>query len=123
MKFCLLVEQSDVVRKIAKHILEEEHYLVIEADNGKTALDMVKRGAPDLILVDWQVQSSGALEFLQQVQPLLDENKRTRIIYCMTENNPVMVGKAITAGATEVMMKPFTRQMFLTQLNGPAIAA
>jgi two-component system, chemotaxis family, chemotaxis protein CheY len=123
MQFCLLVEQSDVVRKIAKHILEEQHYLVIEAGDGKTALEMVKRGAPDLILLDWQIQGPGALEFLNKVQPLLDENKRTRIIYCLTENDPAMIGKAITAGATEVMMKPFTRQSFLMQLNKPALAA
>jgi two-component system, chemotaxis family, chemotaxis protein CheY len=123
MKFCLLVEQSDVIRKIAKHLLEEEHYLVIEATDGKSALDLVKRGAPDLILLDWQVQSVSALEFLAQVQPLLDENKSTRILYCTTENDPAVISKAITAGATDVLMKPFNRQMFLTKLTSQALAA
>jgi two-component system, chemotaxis family, chemotaxis protein CheY len=123
MKFCLLVEQSDVIRKIAKHLLEEEHYLVVEADNGKTALDLFKRGAPDLIVLDWQVQNIGALEFLVQIQPLLDENKRTRIIYCTTENDPIVISKALNAGATDILMKPFNRQMFISKLQPQLIAA
>jgi two-component system, chemotaxis family, chemotaxis protein CheY len=123
MKFCLLVEPSDVIRKIAKHILEEENYLVLEAADGKTALDLVKRGAPDLILLDWQVQVVGALEFLAQVQFLLDDNKPTRILYCTTENDPAVIAKAINAGATDVLMKPFTRQMFLSKLTKHAFAA
>jgi two-component system, chemotaxis family, chemotaxis protein CheY len=123
MKFCLLVEQSDVIRKIAKHILEEENYLVIEALDSKTALELVKRGAPDLIILDWQVQAPGALELLALIQPLLDEHKLTRILYCTTENDPVQVAKALTAGATDVLMKPFNRQSFLTKLTSHALAA
>ena len=123
MKFCLLVEQSDVIRKIARHILENEHYLVVEATDGNTALDLFKRGAPDLIVLGWQVQSIGALEFLAQIQPLLDENKRTRIIYCTTENDPLVIAKAMNAGATEVLFKPFTRKMFMAKLQPQAIAA
>ena len=123
MKFCLLVEQSDVIRKIAKHLLEEEHYLVVEADNGKTALDMFKRGVPDLILLDWQVKNIGALEFLAQIQPLLDDNKRTRIVYCTTENDPAVISKALQASATDVLMKPFTRKMFMAKLQPAALAA
>jgi two-component system, chemotaxis family, chemotaxis protein CheY len=123
MKFCLLVEQSDVVRKIAKHLLEEEHYLVVEAGNGQTALDLFKRGVPDLMLLDWQVQDMGALELLAQIQPLLDENRRTRIIYCTTENDPVIIAKARQAGASDVLMKPFTRRMFMDKLLPSALAA
>ena len=123
MKFCLLVEQSDVIRKIAKHILEDENYLVIEAADSKSALEVVKRGAPDLILLDWQVQGPGALEFLAQIQPLLDENKPTRVLYCTTENDPVAISKAIGTGATDVLMKPFNRQSFLTKLTSHALAA
>jgi two-component system, chemotaxis family, chemotaxis protein CheY len=123
MKFCLLVEQSEVIRKIAKHILEEEHYLVIEADNGKTALDLVKRGAPDLILLDWQVPGMAALDFLANIQPLLEEGKQTRIVFCTTEHDPVVIAKAISAGASDVLMKPFTRQMFVSKLTNQPLAA
>jgi two-component system, chemotaxis family, chemotaxis protein CheY len=123
MKFCLLVEQSDVIRKIAKHILEDENYLVIEATDSKSALELVMRGAPDLILLDWQVQSPGVIEFLTQIQPLLDENKLTRVLYCTTENDPIAIAKALSAGATDVLMKPFNRQTFLTKLTSHALAA
>jgi two-component system, chemotaxis family, chemotaxis protein CheY len=123
MKFCLLVEQSDVIRKIAKHILEDENYLVLEAVDGNTALDLVKRGAPDLIVLDWQVKGVGALEFLAKVQPLLDAAKHTRILYCTSEHDPILIAKAISGGATDVLMKPFTRQMFLTKLTSHALAA
>jgi two-component system, chemotaxis family, chemotaxis protein CheY len=123
MKFCLLVEQSEVIRKIAKHILEDEHYLVIEADNGKSALELVKRGAPDLIMLDWQVQGMPALDFLAHVQPLLEDGKHTRIVFCTTEHDPAVIAKAINAGATDILMKPFTRQMFVSKLTSQPLAA
>lgn len=123
MKFCLLIEPSDVIRKIARHILEEQHYLVVEAADGTAGLELFKRGAPDLVLLDWQVQGVGALEFLSRIQVLLDENKPTRILYCTTENDPAMIAKAMNAGATDVLFKPFTRKMFMAKLQPEAMAA
>jgi two-component system, chemotaxis family, chemotaxis protein CheY len=132
MKFCLLVEQSEVIRKIAKSILEGEHFVVVEADNAKTALELFNRGAPDVILLDWQVPGSaqvpgaagqGAVDFLNQIKPKLDAGKMTRVVYCTTEHDAVQIGKAMTAGATDVLMKPFTRQMLLAKLQPRALAA
>jgi two-component system, chemotaxis family, chemotaxis protein CheY len=132
MKFCLLVEQSEVIRKIAKSILEGEHFVVVEADNTKTALELFNRGAPDVILLDWQVPGSaqvqgaagqGAIDFLTQIKPILDAGKMTRVVYCTTEHDSVQIGKAMTAGATDVLMKPFTRQMLLAKLQPRAVAA
>jgi two-component system, chemotaxis family, chemotaxis protein CheY len=123
MKFCLLVEQSEVIRKIAKRILEDEHFVVLEADVGHLALEMFARGAPDLVLIDWQIKSPGALAVLEQIQPLLDDGKASRIVYCTTEFDSVMISKAMLAGATDVLMKPFTKQMLLAKLQPRQLAA
>jgi two-component system, chemotaxis family, chemotaxis protein CheY len=123
MKFCLLIEQSEVIRKIAKRILEDEHFVVLEADVGRLGLEMFARGAPDLVLIDWQIKSPGVLEVLEKIQPLLDDSKATRVVYCTTECDSVMIGKAMLAGATDVLMKPFTKQMLLAKLQPRLLAA
>jgi two-component system, chemotaxis family, chemotaxis protein CheY len=112
--------------------LDGEHFLIVEADTADAALALFKKGAPDLILLDWQVPGSaklpgvpgqGAIDFLNQIKPLLAADKATRIVYCTTEHDTAQIGKAMAAGATDVLMKPFTRQMLLAKLQPRPLAA
>jgi two-component system, chemotaxis family, chemotaxis protein CheY len=123
MKFCLLAEPSEVIRKIAKRILEDEHYMVVEADNGTTAYELIERAMPDVIFLDWQLQSVGAVELLEKIQPLVDPERRPRIIFCTTDFDPVLAARVKAAGANDILTKPFTRKMLLAKLSLHALAA
>ena len=55
MKTCLVVDDSKVIRKVARHILETLDFTVTEACDGREALDACLASAPDVILLDWNM--------------------------------------------------------------------
>jgi two-component system, chemotaxis family, chemotaxis protein CheY len=123
MKYCLLVEQSEVIRKVAKRILEDENFVVIEAVSGQAALDVVKRAMPPFIFLDWQLPGLSALDFLAAIGPMITAENRPRIVYCTTEHDPAHFAKVYAAGVDDVLLKPFTRKMFVGKLHKLPMAA
>ena len=55
MKTCLVVDDSSVVRKIARRILEGLEFEVTEAEDGSKALEICQRQLPDAVLLDWNM--------------------------------------------------------------------
>lgn len=55
MKVCLVVDDSRVVRKVARKILEELHFACTEAEDGKQAMEACAQKMPDAILLDWNM--------------------------------------------------------------------
>ena len=68
MKTCLVVDDSRVIRMVAKKILEELDFAVIEAEDGKIALDTCKANLPDAVLLDWNMPVMDGLTFLQNLK-------------------------------------------------------
>ena len=52
MNYCLVVDDSEVIRKVARRILEGLHFEISEAENGLQAIEMCKTRTPDAILLD-----------------------------------------------------------------------
>jgi two-component system, chemotaxis family, chemotaxis protein CheY len=121
MKRCLIVDDSNVIRKVARGILEDLGYDISEAENGKEALAICKSNPPDVIFLDWQLPVMGALEFLRGLRLHLS-GKRPHIIYCTTENDFSDLSRAYAAGADDFMMKPFDRQMMLEKFAPTSMA-
>jgi CheY-like chemotaxis protein len=63
MRTCLVVDDSSVIRKVARRILEGLDFQIIEAEDGEKALDACKRGLPDAILLDWNMPVMDGYEF------------------------------------------------------------
>ena len=121
MKTCLVVDDSKVIRKVARHILESLKFKVEEAGNGQEALDQCKAETPDFILLDWNMPVMSGIEFLAA----LNEEalaKRPKIIFCTTENGIGHIREAIEAGADEYVMKPFDRETLEGKLQLVGVA-
>lgn len=114
-KSCLIVDDSKVIRKVARHILEALNYTVEEAADGREALDACRVSVPDVILLDWNMPVMSGIEFLRAIDddPL---SSRPKIVFCTTENGTAHIKAAITAGADEYIMKPFDRETLQTKL-------
>ncbi|MDX2307498.1 MAG: response regulator [Hyphomicrobium sp.] len=106
MKRCLIVDDSSVVRKIARHHLERLGYEVSEAENGKEALESYKSGYHDAILLDWQLPVMGAQEFLTGLR-IASRGRRPFVVYMPTEYDFQDINRAYSSGVDDVMMKPF----------------
>ena len=55
MKSCLIVDDSSVIRKVARRILEDMDFIVDEAEDGQEAYEKCAQEMPDVILLDWQM--------------------------------------------------------------------
>src|SRR6478735_3910004 len=106
MKSCLVVDDSKVIRKVARHILETLDYEVTEACDGQEALDACHESIPDVILLDWNMPVMSGIEFLRAIgaSPLA---RRLKVVFCTTENDIGHIRAALEAGADEYVMKPF----------------
>src|SRR6516164_573019 len=58
MKTCLIVDDSGIIRKVARRILESLKFQILEAENGEQAFDAYQRELPDAILLIISVASS-----------------------------------------------------------------
>jgi two-component system chemotaxis response regulator CheY len=117
MKQCLIVDDSSVVRKVARRIMEELAFDVREAEEGAQALDMCRKGMPDLILLDWSMPVMDGVEFLAHLRKELADGEKPKVVFCTTENDVAQIAKAMRAGADDFLMKPFDRDIVEAKLQ------
>ena len=106
MKSCLVVDDSRVIRTVARRILEEFDFAISEAENGQDALDACNDAMPDAVLLDWNMPVMNGLEFLQALRQLPGGDGPV-VIFCTTINDVAHIEQAIHSGANEYIMKPF----------------
>lgn len=106
MKTCLVVDDSRVIRKVARKIVEELGFACEEAQDGKVALDHCRKSMPDAILLDWNMPVMNGIDFLTTLRAE-QEGKRPVVVFCTTENDMAHITQALRAGADEYVMKPF----------------
>lgn len=116
MKSCLIVDDSRVIRKVSRHILETLGFSVEEAEHGQQALDKCDEAMPDVILLDWNMPVMSGIEFINQLRsrPTGGEPK---VVFCTTENDVAHIREAIDAGADEYVMKPFDHETLQIKLQ------
>ena len=100
------MDDSRVVRKVARRILEEISFDVAEAADGVEALAWCRAAMPDAILLDWNMPVMDGLEFLMQLRREPGGDK-PMVVFCTVENDPDHISRALDAGACEDIMKPF----------------
>jgi len=121
MKSCLVVDDSKVIRKVARHILETLDFSVDEAEDGREALRRCEAHMPDVVLLDWNMPVMGGIEFLRALRQSSFETQ-PKVVFCTTENDAAHIRAAIDAGADEYVMKPFDRETLQSKLQIVGIA-
>ncbi|MGE4528044.1 MAG: PleD family two-component system response regulator [Rhodospirillaceae bacterium] len=106
MKTCLIVDDSKVIRMVARKILQELGFATAEAEDGAKALDHCKGSLPEAVLLDWNMPVMNGIEFLVELRKLPGGDKPI-VVFCTTENDIQHIQQAIAAGASEYIMKPF----------------
>ncbi|WP_249276519.1 response regulator [Sphingomonas baiyangensis] len=115
-KTCLVVDDSKVIRKVARHILEGLAFTVREAADGREALDACLAEVPDVVLLDWNMPVMSGMDFLRALRDS-DLPTRPKVVFCTTENGMAYIRAAIEAGADEYVMKPFDRETLESKLQ------
>ena len=110
MKTCLVVDNSSVIRKVARRILEGLDFQIAEAENGEEAIEACREQIPDAILLDWNMPKMDGYEFLRALRRLPGGDK-PKVVFCTTENDVAHIARALHAGANEYIMKPFDKDI------------
>ncbi|HEY6916514.1 MAG TPA: response regulator [Allosphingosinicella sp.] len=121
MKNCLVVDDSKVIRKVARHILETLNFNVDEAEDGREALSRCEAHMPDVVLLDWNMPVMSGMEFLRALRQQSLPNQ-PKVVFCTTENDTAHIRAAIEAGADEYVMKPFDRETLESKLQIVGVA-
>lgn len=110
MKTCLVVDDSPVIRRVARRILEEFGFQVSEAADGMEALNHCRAEMPEAVLLDWNMPVMNGVEFLRLLrrEPGGDAPK---VVLCTVESDREHIMEALEAGANEYIMKPFDRDI------------
>ncbi len=110
MKVCLVVDDSKVIRMVARRILEELDFEIEEAVDGQEAINACRRSMPDAVLLDWNMPVMSGIEFLRELRST-EGGDGPKVVFCTTENDMSHIREAIEAGANEYIMKPFDREI------------
>ena len=121
MKHCLVVDDSRVIRTVARRIMEDLHYSVEEAEDGMAGLRAVREKMPDLIFLDWNLPTMKGVEFIKSVRGQ-QNGARPVILFCTTESDPDEIAGAMAAGANEYVMKPFDGTLVRAKLADIGVA-
>src|SRR5258707_14026803 len=100
VKTCLVVDDSRVIRKVARRILEDLNYEVAEAADGMEALAWCRAAMPDAILLDWNMPVMGGLEFLRKLREERGGDAPV-VVFCTVENDVAHITEALDARANE----------------------
>src|SRR5512144_2295890 len=116
MKTCLIVDDSKVIRKVARHILETLEFEVEEAGDGQEALSRCEAKMPDVVLLDWNMPVMSGMEFLRMLRQR-GHSDQPKVVFCTTENDMAHIRAALEARAEEYVMKPSARETLYSKVQ------
>jgi two-component system chemotaxis response regulator CheY len=118
MAKALVVDDSRAVRMILAKILKELGYEVLEAANGREALEIMatEKTAVKLVLADWNMPEINGLDLLKRLRQN-PELSSLVVVMVTTETELHQMKAALDAGANEYVMKPFTKDILVEKLE------
>ena len=121
MKTCLVVDDSRVIRKVARRVLEDIGFYIAEASDGLEALAWCRTEMPDAVLLDWNMPVMTGLEFLKQLREE-PGGDAPRVVFCTVESNVERIREALASGADEYIMKPFDSEIVAAKFAQAGLA-
>ncbi len=113
----LIVDDFATIRKILRNVLKQIGFTnMVEADNGKTALKVLKKESFDLILCDWNMPEMSGIDLLKMVKSD-DELKDISFVMVTAETQKDNIVEAVKAGVSNYIVKPFTAETVSEKLN------
>ena len=114
----VLAEDSRDTRQMLRRALELKGYRVLEAENGKEALQLTRTYKPNLILVDLNMPELDGLETIKYVRMMKGTQDQVPIVAMTAFHVYGMEEAALEAGCDEYLIKPFDLEELDRKLRG-----
>ena len=112
----LLVDDEKVVRMVARRRLERLGHKILEAENGRQALEKLRREAVDLVISDWMMPEMDGPTLCEIVKA--DEELRSTPIILMTAlDQPAQIAEGLSRGADDFLTKSASDQEITARVN------
>jgi two-component system chemotaxis response regulator CheY len=113
----LVVDDFSTMRRIIKNFLTDLGYSnIAEADDGKTALPILKSGNVDFLITDWNMPGMPGLELLREVRND-PATKKLPVLMVTAEAKREQIVEAAQAGVNGYVVKPFTAQTLKEKID------
>ena len=115
----LVVDDFSTMRRIIKNLLRDLGFNnTDEADDGLTALPMLKSGKYDLLVTDWNMPGMQGIDLLKAVRADADENlKNIPVLMVTAEQKKEQIVEAAQSGVNGYIVKPFTALILKEKLE------
>jgi CheY-like chemotaxis protein len=112
----LIVDDDAITRMLVKLLLERDRYEVLEAANGRDAVEIAGRERPDLLIIDLNMPEMDGYEAIGNLRK--DLSMATLPIVVLTsEEGPGIERRVLELGADDYMLKPFDPDVLLSRVN------
>jgi type IV pilus assembly protein PilB len=112
----LITDDEPITRMLVKLLLEREQYEVLEATNGRQAVEIAVRERPDLVLIDLNMPEVDGYEAIGRFRR--DFSFATLPIVVLTsEEGPGVEKRVLALGADDYIIKPFDPEVLLSRVN------
>jgi two-component system cell cycle response regulator len=115
----LIADDSLVIRAIVRSGLEEEGYLVIEADDGLTAVEQCRQQRPDVVLLDIEMPGLDGHQVLNQLKADA-ELKNIPVVFLTSRTGMDDIVAGLRGGAHDYLKKPFEPAELLARVGSAA---
>jgi two-component system, chemotaxis family, chemotaxis protein CheY len=107
----LIAEDSQFMRSVLKDALSSENFDIVEAENGKEAIEKYEEENPDLVLLDIIMPEVDGIEVLKKI------GKQAKIIVISAVGQDKMLEEAKELGAVDYIIKPFENKKVLETIK------
>lgn len=114
MKIVLIADDSLFIRTSLKDVLKKGNYQILEATNGKEAVELYQDYKPDIALLDITMPEMDGMEALRAIK-VIDEN--AKVIMCTAMGQQSFVQEAIKLGVLDFIVKPYKPERILMTLK------
>ena len=112
----LIVEDEADLSELMRYNLEAEGFRVVAAESGDEAVERIRDGVPDLILLDWMLPGLSGIELMRRWRSR-DETARVPVIMVTARGEEEERIRGLATGADDYMVKPFSMPELIARIQ------
>jgi two-component system chemotaxis response regulator CheY len=116
LRTCLIVEDSSTIRRVLREMMRRLHFFPLEAKSAEEAFAICTKRLPEVLLVDWNLPGIDGVGLVELVRAL-PGGRDPKVLMCTVESSMAHIERAMSAGADEYIMKPFTMEALADKLS------